>query len=93
MKTEVELPFEESADRIELFVRLLYFFVVGIIMCILGCLAFYIGLPLQFLAVLILGKRIEILNRIIAAYARYTISWYPYLMNLTDEKPDLMPKF
>lgn len=47
----------------------------------------------QFLAVLVLGKRIEILNRIIAAYVQYVISWQPYFNNLTDEKPDITPKF
>jgi len=93
MKAEVKLPFEEQAGRVELFIRIIYTFIVGIIMGVLGALAFYIAMPLQFLVVLITGKRIEILNKIIAAYAAYAISWLPYLTNLTDEKPDLMPKF
>ncbi|MEM4166332.1 MAG: DUF4389 domain-containing protein [Candidatus Bilamarchaeaceae archaeon] len=93
MRVDVKLPFEEEANRVELFIRLVYFVIVGIIMGVLAVISVYIAMPLQFLYVLIFGKRLEILNKIIAAYVGYAISWLPYLLLLTDEKPDIMPKF
>lgn len=93
VKVEVKLPFEESASRLELFIRLILSFIALIVMGILTAISVYICYPLQFLVVLILGKRIEILNTIIAAYVKYTTAWLPYILNLTDERPDFVPKF
>jgi len=94
MKVEVKLPFEEQpADRIELFIRLIYTVIVMIIVCVLAVLNIYIAYPLQFLYVLIFGKRLEILSKIGAVYATYLTSWLPYVLGLTDEKADLVPKF
>lgn len=93
MKVDIKIPFEEEANRVELFIRLVYGLVVVFIAGILGGLSIYIATPLQFLYVLILGKRLEILSKVTTAYVRYITKWLPYLLLLTDEKPDLMPEF
>lgn len=94
MKVEIKVPFEEQpADRIELFIRLVYTVIVMIVAGILGMLTMYIAYPLQFLYVLIFGKRLEILSKIGSVYATYMTSWLPYILGLTDEKADLIPKF
>jgi hypothetical protein len=48
--------YEEQAGRIELFIRIVYSFVVGIVLMIYGFIA-GICMLIQFLVILILGRR------------------------------------
>jgi len=81
----------EKASRLELFIRWIWGFIVGIILCIIGIFA-YIAVMIQWLHILLLGKRHP-------ALAKFVNNWYKamaqlgfYYMLATDERPPLMPE-
>jgi hypothetical protein len=85
------LVYEESASRIELIVRIFYKLVLDIIVFFYGILA-NICLCIQWLVILILGKRIEGINTILSDYVKYKIQIMSYSNLITDERPEIDPK-
>ncbi len=89
----MNIPFVEKASRLEIIFRILYLIIYMVIGMIFGALVAYILVPIQFLAILILGKRVSVLHNLINSYAKYTIQYLVYLFMLTDERPPIMPSF
>jgi len=85
------LKFEEEASRLELFVRIIYSCIIGIILGVYGCVA-GICEGLQWILILITGKRNESLNNVIKGYVSYAILVVKYVYLLSDERPPLGPQ-
>jgi hypothetical protein len=85
------LLYEENASRIELIVRIFYKLVLRIVFFLYGILA-SICLCIQWIIILILGRRIESINGILSGYAKYTIQIISYSTYITDERPGIDPK-
>ena len=79
---------EEKASRIELFVRIVYGFVLSIIAGIWGFFA-EIAAVIQWFYILIMGKRNGSLWGFIAGYMRYYFRLQGYVTLLTDERPPI----
>ncbi len=82
--------FEERAGRIELFIRIIYSLIVGIILSVYGMIA-GICMMIQIIIILILGRRIEGLSDFIRGYLEYYVHVLPYTSFMTDERPGLFP--
>jgi len=82
--------YEEEAGRIELFIRIVYAFIVGIILSVYGFIA-GICIIIQFLVILILGRRSEGLSGFIAGYLEYYVHILSYTSFMTDERPGILP--
>lgn len=92
MKTiKYSVEYKKPADRMELFVRLIWLIPASIVLLILGFIA-KICIILQFFHVLFLGKRHQDLHHWIEKYVTYSVELYSYIL-LTDERPELIPKF
>jgi len=86
---EEYMKFEKEASRLEvLIIRPLFSIIIGIVVCIYGLIA-SICISIQWLVVFITGARSEGLNNPIKTYIEYLIQVYPYMYNLTDERPEL----
>jgi hypothetical protein len=85
---KVDIKYVEKASRFELFVRILLSFVYGIIAEIWGILAGVL-LVLQWLIVLVTGKRNKGIYNFIAGFWRYWTRTIAYILMLTDERPPL----
>ena len=83
--------FEQEASRLELFVRIIYSIIIGIILGIYSIVA-GICQVLQWILILITGKRVEGLNNVIQGYVQYTIQVVRYITLLSDERPGLTPE-
>jgi ABC-type phosphate transport system permease subunit len=83
--------FEEPAGRLELFIRIVYSILVGIVMVVYGFLAF-LCMAIQFFHVMILGKRHAGLSDCIKGYLEYHVHVLPYTSFMTDRRPGIMPK-
>ena len=82
--------FEESATRIELLVRILYWILIGIVMWVYGIIA-GICLFIQWFFILIFARRNEALSNIAKGYLEYMVHVMPYTYFMTDKRPDIMP--
>lgn len=89
---EVDPPYAEKAPRLEIVYRIGYFVVYYIIAMIFS-LVFMIAWPLQILWILFLGKRQQLLQKIIRMFLKYVTEYIAYLYCLTDERPRLLPDF
>ena len=88
---DINVPFVEKASRLEvLIIRWLYMIPVSIVMFIFG-IVMYICFALEWLAMLILGKRISALNNILHAYVKWVTPVCAYIFLLTDERPPIIP--
>ena len=85
------LKFEEEASRSELFVRIIYSFIIAIVLGVYGIVA-GICESLQWILILITGKRNESLNNVIKTYVSYSILVAKYMCLLSDERPPLGPQ-
>ncbi len=83
--------YEEKASRIELFVRIFYAIPVFIVLFLYSLIA-SICLSIQWLVILILGKRNKELNNIVKGYTQYYIHLIGYFSYLTDERPGVTPR-
>ena len=83
-------PYVEKASRLELIVRWFYGIVIGIVFYLW---AIYISILefLQFLHILIFGRRGVRLYRSTRRYVAATTYVSAYLMFLTDARPELTP--
>ncbi len=82
--------YEERAGRIELFIRIIYSLIVGIILSVYGLFA-GICMFIQIIVILILGRRIEGLSDFIRGYLEYYVHILAYTSFMTDERPGLFP--
>lgn len=91
MKTvSLNVQSAQRASRVELFVRIVWGLVSGIVLCIYGIIA-AICLVIQWLIILITGKRNIPLNNIIRGYFYYRARLEAYLLLLTDERSPIIP--
>lgn len=82
----------EKAGRLELFIRFVYGLVAGIIIAIIGIFA-HVAWVIQWLHILILGKRHSALAKFINAWMVACTQLKFYVMLSTDERPPLVPDF
>ena len=82
--------YEEEAGRIELFIRIIYSVIIGIVLSIYGFIA-GICMIIQFLVILILGRRSQGLSDFIKGYLEYYVHILPYTSFMTDERPGIFP--
>ena len=83
--------YERSASRLELFVRIFYAIPVSIILFFYSIVA-SICLCLQWLVILIFGRRSQGLNGVIQGYTKYAVNLISYFSYLTDKRPGITPK-
>ncbi len=82
--------FEHDASRLELFIRIIYWILIGIVAWVYGIIAM-ICLFIQWFHILILGRRNESLSNITKGYLEYIVHVMGYLYFMTDTRPDIMP--
>ncbi|MDD5348516.1 MAG: DUF4389 domain-containing protein [Candidatus Omnitrophica bacterium] len=82
----------ETASRLELFIRFIYGLVACIVIGIIGIFA-YLAWFVQWLHILLLGKRNAALAKFMNAWlVAYTqLEFYTFLS--TDERPPIVPEF
>ncbi|NYZ77270.1 DUF4389 domain-containing protein [Candidatus Micrarchaeota archaeon] len=90
---DIKVPFVEKASRMELLVRIVYTFLYMIVAMIAGGIVMCILYPIEWLVILILGKRIDTLNKFIHSYIVWVTQFHAYLYTLTDERPPMIPSF
>jgi hypothetical protein len=92
MKTvKYDVEYSESADRVELFFRIVWLIPTYFVMLVLGILV-EVAWFLQFLCILFTGKRNRMLFDLSKKYMLYTTQLSTYLFLLTDERNPLMPE-
>jgi len=89
---KITIKSDEKASRLELFIRFIWYFIAVIILGIIGIFV-YIATLIQWLHILLLGKRqgaiAKFVNAWVSAYAQVMI----YFLLATDERPPLVPEF
>lgn len=89
---KVEVPFEEKASRLEAIIRIFYGIVLVIIF-VLWSIPVCLAAGLQWLNILILGKRNQSLYNFMAGFFRFSIRVQGYLLNeFTDVRPPISSK-
>jgi len=83
--------YEEKARRLELLVRIVYSILVGIIAAVYGIVAGLCTL-VQFLVILVLGRRNRGLSDFIRGYLEYHVHILSYTGLMTDTRPGISPK-
>ena len=73
----------KKASRLELFVRMFYIIPVAIILSLYSFLMTFI---------LVLGRRLETLNKVIKGYLEYYTRIAGYFYLTTDKRPGVLPK-
>lgn len=89
---QIEVKSAEDSDRMELFIRLVYGLVAGIVIGIFQMCATFAWI-IQFLHILFLGKRHPSLSKFINAVMVTTAEYNFYTWLATDERPPMIPKF
>ena len=87
---KVDITPQEKASRIELLIRFVYMIPLFIVMWVLSIIA-VIGIVINFVTSLVLGKRIDALSKFISVYIKYYTKMTVYLY-LTDERPPIIPE-
>ena len=82
--------YERPAGRIELLVRIVYWFLIGIVLMVYGILA-WICMFVQWFVILILGRRSQGLSDFIRGYLEYYVSVLSYTSLMTDRRPRILP--
>ena len=83
--------YEHDASRLELFIRIVYSFVVMLVLAVYGFIA-EICMLIQWFVVLILGRRSEGLSNFIKGYLEYYVHVVSYINWMTDDRPGILPK-
>jgi hypothetical protein len=83
--------YEHDAGRLELFIRIVYSFVIGIVLAVYGFIA-GICIVIQWFVILILGRRSEGLSNYIKGYLEYSVHVMRYVNLMTDDRPGILPK-
>ena len=89
---KITLASEEKASRLELLVRFIWGTIVGFVLGIIGVLA-AMAVVIQWLHILILGKRQPGLQKFINAYGVALSRLKFYWLLTTDERPPIIPEF
>ena len=82
--------FEHDASRLELFIRIIYEIFLGIVLIIYGIIT-GICLIIQWIHILILGRRNEWLSDFVKGYLEYLVHVMPYIYFMSDKRPDIFP--
>jgi len=82
--------FEHDAGRLELLIRIVYWILIGIVLWIYGIITI-ICLIIQWIHILILGRRNESLSNVVKGYLEYYVHVTPYVYFMTDKRPDIFP--
>jgi hypothetical protein len=85
---KIDIKYVEKASRFELFVRLVLSFIYGIIAEIWGFIAGILWV-LQWLIILVTGKRNKGIHNFIVGFWRYWTRAIAYILMLTDERPPI----
>jgi hypothetical protein len=92
MKTvKIDVTSKDRASRLELFIRIIWLIVGGIILWLYSIIA-AICIIVQWFFILIMGRRNKSLNNVIKVYLYYRTKFEAYLMMLTDERSPLLPE-
>ncbi|NYZ73705.1 DUF4389 domain-containing protein [Candidatus Micrarchaeota archaeon] len=83
--------YEEKASRIELLIRFVWMIPVGFVSFFLSIIYIF-AYMLQFLHILVLGKRHKVLHDWIFKYMAYYTKFNSYFVLLTDERTPIMPE-
>jgi len=83
--------YERDAGRLELFIRIVYSFIIGLVLSVYGFVA-VICMLIQWFVVLILGRRNELLSNVIKGYCEYIVHVMGYINDMTDDRPGIIPK-
>ncbi|KAF5435763.1 protein of unknown function (DUF4389) [Candidatus Methanophagaceae archaeon] len=82
--------YEHDAKRLELFIRIVYAFVILVVLMVYGVIA-QICMFIQWFVILILGRRSEGLSNFIKGYLEYWVHVVGYVYWMTDDRPGIMP--
>ena len=82
--------YNEDASRLELFVRIVYSFLISIVLAIYGFIA-GLCMLIQWFHILILGRRNKGLHDVVQGYLEYQTHVLAYTNFTTDERPGIMP--
>ncbi len=83
---------DEKASRLELFIRFVWYFICAIVIAIVGIFA-YIAVIVQWLHILLLGKRHPALAKFVNAWYTQVAQVIFYVLLATDERPPIAPEF
>ncbi len=83
--------YEHDASRLELFIRIVYAFVIALVLMVYGVIA-GICMLIQWVVILILGRRNEGLSNFIKGYLEYVVHVSSYVDLMTDDRPGLFPE-
>jgi len=92
MKTvKMDVTLEKNPSRVELFIRIVWCAICAFVLYLFGIIA---GLCcfVQFIYILILGKRMDALDPWIGKVVKGAAKLEAYAMLLTDERPPLVPE-
>ena len=89
---DINVPYKKETTRVEMIYRCLYCIAYCIIASVVGTILCLI-MTLQFLIMIITATRHEKLNHYIHVYVVWITDIAAYIYMLTDERPDLIPKF
>ncbi|KAF5412819.1 MAG: hypothetical protein C5S38_07780 [Candidatus Methanophagaceae archaeon] len=82
--------YEHDAKRLELLIRIVYAFVILVVLVVYGVIA-EICMFIQWFVILILGRRSEGLSSFIKGYLEYWVHVVGYVYWMTDDRPGIMP--
>ncbi len=82
--------FEHDASRLELLIRIVYWIIIGIVLWVYGIVS-GICLIIQWIHILILGRRNEWLSDFVKGYLEYLVHVMPYIYFMSDKRPDIFP--
>ena len=82
--------YEHDAKRLELLIRIVYAFVILVVLVVYGVIA-EICMFIQWFVILILGRRSEGLSNFIKGYLEYWVHVIGYVYWMTDDRPGIMP--
>jgi len=88
---KIDVTSAEKASRLELFIRWIWGFILMIIYGIIGIFA-YIAFMVQWIHILLLGKRHPALAKFVTNWYKAMTNLYFYSLLSTDERPPLMPE-
>ena len=89
---KISVKSDEKASRLELFIRFIWGFIAYIVLGIIGIFA-YLAVLIQWLHILILGKRHPALAKFINAWYAAVAQVMFYVLLSTDERPPFIPEF
>jgi len=92
MKTvKYDVTYVEGAGRLELFIRFFWLIPTFVVLCVLSFIG-TMAYCLQFLYILLLGKRHKTLHAWIVKYMAYVTKVNSYYLLVTDERNPIMPE-